>query len=107
MLGLLDQILHDPRTTLRAIEIAGRGIAAEARCHLSMPADDKRPNNEPRDVVVRRAQALADRVEELCAIEDDLAVAWHRRRAETIDEASFEKALLTAVERLEGWQAGS
>jgi hypothetical protein len=104
MLGLMDQILHDPRTHLRAIEIVGRGIAAEARCHLSMLVDDKRPNNEPHDVVVRRAAALADRVEEWCAIEDDLAAAWRERCADTLDEASLEQVLLAVVERLESWR---
>jgi hypothetical protein len=102
-LGLFDQVLHDARSTMRIVEIAGRGIVAEARCHLAMPQDAKGPNREPQDVVIRRALALAGQVEELCAIEDDLAALWSRRQAGTADAATFEAAFLNVVVRFEQW----
>lgn len=73
MLELLAKILHDPRSSMSLVEIAGRGIAAEACCHLSVPPDDKTPNDEAPELVVGRAFAFADRVAVLRAIEDDLS----------------------------------
>jgi hypothetical protein len=104
MLGLLDAVLHDERSTMRMVEAAGRGIAAEARCHLAMPVDDKRPNDEPVDVVTARAVALADRVGELCVLEDELAAAWDERRDGRLGDESFEAVLNEVVTRLDAWR---
>jgi hypothetical protein len=106
MLDLLDQILHDPGSTMSVVEIAARGIAAEARCHLSVGPDDKTPNAEAPEVVVGRALAFADRVTVLCAIEDDLAILWHRRRVDGLELAGFEDGLRDIVVRLEEWRPG-
>jgi hypothetical protein len=102
--GLLDEVLHDERVTMRMIEAVGRGIAAEARCHLAVPVDDKRPNNEPADVVIARALAFADRIEQLCAIEDDLAAAWGERHDGRLDDEPFETVLNQLVARLDAWR---
>lgn len=104
MLGLLDQVLHDQKATMRMVEAAGRGIAAEARCHLAMPVDDKRPNDERADVVIARATALADRVSELCALEDELAAAWNERRDGRLGDELFEAVLNEVVARLDAWR---
>jgi hypothetical protein len=102
-LSLFDQVLHDARSSMRTVEIAGRGIVAEARCHLAVPQDAKGPNHEPPSVVIRRALAFADQVEELCGIEDDLAALWSRRQAGTADAETFDGALLDVVLRFEQW----
>ncbi|MEU2704635.1 hypothetical protein [Micromonospora aurantiaca (nom. illeg.)] len=39
LLGLFVEIVQGPEGTLRAVETAGRGITAEARCTLTVVAD--------------------------------------------------------------------
>lgn len=39
ILGVFDEILHNSDCDMRALEIAGRGISAEARCALVTLAD--------------------------------------------------------------------
>ncbi|WP_433045169.1 hypothetical protein [Dactylosporangium sp. CS-033363] len=104
MLGLLDEVLHDERTTVRMIEAAGRAIAAEARCHLAVPADDKRPNHEPAGVVTARAIAFARRIGDLVVLEDELAAAWAERRAGRLGNEAFEAALDRVAAALDAWR---
>ncbi|GAA0536749.1 hypothetical protein GCM10010172_17610 [Paractinoplanes ferrugineus] len=101
-LGLFDEILHSAHATMPVVELIGGGIAAEARCHLVLPEEDKRPHDDPAAVVIGRASAFADRVAELCGIEDDLAGQWSRQ-VEQSEPARFEAALRDIVRRLEGW----
>jgi hypothetical protein len=101
-LGLFDEILHSSHATMRLVELLGRGISAEARCHMVFPPENKRPHSDPPELVYLRASALADRVEQLCAAEDDLAEAW-RRQIEHPNEADFEASLRDVVLRLERW----
>ncbi|MEU6076641.1 hypothetical protein [Micromonospora sp. NPDC047074] len=103
ILGVFDEILHAPQCGLRAVEIAGRGIAGEARCTLAALADKDRRYTGTAAEVTRRAIAYSDRLVELGEIEDDLVDAWHRRSAGESDDAAFERALLDIVVRLEAW----
>ncbi|WP_326558041.1 hypothetical protein [Micromonospora sp. NBC_01796] len=94
------EIVLAPLGTLRAVEIAGRGIAAEARCTLAVLAD-KTPSGS--DAALQAGLAYADRLMELGTIEDGLVELWRSRRAEDLDDGAFEKALRHLVVRLEAW----
>jgi hypothetical protein len=101
---VFDEIIHSPDVTWRAIEIAGHGIAASARCTLSTLDDKTRPYPaEPLDAAIQRASAYADYLMELGAIEDELAALWHQRRTGHLDDVSFEGTLRDLVQRMEAW----
>lgn len=102
-LAVFTEIVHGPTETWRAVEIAGRGIAAEARCELSMPVKSMEPNDRPLNQATRDTIAFADRVEILLAIEDDLVSLWRTRRQNELDDPVFEAALEQLVARLEAW----
>jgi hypothetical protein len=105
MLGLLDQVLHGPLGTLRAVELAGRGISAEARCTQAVLEDKMTVSSDPSPSVRQRALAAADLLTDLGAVEDDLAEAWRRRCTDDLDDLTFEAALDSAIRRLEEWPA--
>ncbi|MCO1617050.1 hypothetical protein M8C11_20245 [Micromonospora sp. CPM1] len=103
LLGLFVEIVRGPEGTLRAVETAGRGITAEARCTLAVAADKMTTNSGSPAEARQRNLACADRLVELGAIEDDLSELWSRRREGDLDEAAFEASLLRIVMRLEAW----
>jgi len=103
ILTVFSEIVHGPHGTLRAVEIAGHGIAAEASCTLVVLADKVRPVNGSDDVALQDAVEYADRLIEFGAIEDDLVELWRHRRADDLDETAFERALSDIVLRLESW----
>ncbi|NUP46627.1 MAG: hypothetical protein HOW97_04845 [Catenulispora sp.] len=107
VLIVLDEILHAPRTSLRALELVGRGIAAEARVTLTVVEDEVNgPANLGAalvpDVPVNAVEAYED-MKSLTAIEEDLADLWRGRCQGDVAEAAFEARLGRIVERLETW----
>ncbi|MFI7646836.1 hypothetical protein ACIBTZ_12240 [Micromonospora sp. NPDC049460] len=103
LLALFAEIVQGPEGTLRAVEAAGRGIAAEARCTLAVLADKMTTSSGSPAELRRRALASADRLIELGAIEDDLNELWSRRRENDLDDAAFEASLQRIVTRMEAW----
>jgi hypothetical protein len=103
LLGLFVEIVQGPIGTLRAVETAGRGITAEARCTLTVIADKMTTSSGSPGEARQRSLACADRLIELGAIEDDLSELWSRHRGGELDEAPFEASLLRIVMRLEAW----
>ncbi|OHX04765.1 hypothetical protein BFV98_18110 [Micromonospora sp. WMMB235] len=103
LLGLFTEIVQGPEGTLRAVEAAGRGIAAEARCTLAVLADKLTIRSGSRDELIESAPASADRLMELGAIEDDLSELWSRRRERGLGDEAFEASLQQIVLRLEAW----
>lgn len=106
-LTVLDEILHDPRTSLRVLELLGRGIAAEARVTLTVVEDEVNgPANLAAalvpEVPVNAVEAYED-LKSLTAIEDDLVDLWRGRCRGEVAEAAFEARLGRIVERLETW----
>ncbi|MFI7604673.1 hypothetical protein ACIBTV_06070 [Micromonospora sp. NPDC049366] len=101
--GLFTEIILGPEGTLRAVEAAGRGIAAEARCGLAILGDKLTVRSGTTDELIRSALASADRLMELGGIEDDLNELWSRRRARDLDDEAFEAGLQQIVGRLEAW----
>lgn len=104
ILGVFAEIVHGPQGTLRAVEIAGRGIVAEVQCTFAVLAD-KRTATGTSDAALQLqdAVAYADRLMTLGAVEDDLAELWRRRRMDEIEDADFEETLQDIVQRLEMW----
>lgn len=76
LLGLFVEIVRGPEGTLRAVETAGRGITAEARCTLTVVADKMTISTGSPAEARQRSLACADRLVELGAIEDDLSDLW-------------------------------
>lgn len=103
ILGVFSEIVQGPQGTLRAVEIAGRGIAAEVQCTLAVLADKKYRADVSEDAALQSSLAYVDRLIELGEIEDDLAELWRCRRADDLDDAAFERALRDIVLRLERW----
>ncbi|MEU1842623.1 hypothetical protein [Micromonospora sediminicola] len=103
LLGLFSEIVRGPEGSLRAVEAAGRGIAAEARCTLTVLADKRTTRSGRLDELLDGAHAAADRLVELGVIEDDLIELWSRRRGRELDDVSFEDGLRRIVMRLEAW----
>jgi hypothetical protein len=107
ILGVLDQIIHDQDTTLRAVEIAGRGIAAEARCTLAVSAgkNDAMSALQAGEAPASAPDPLAafDKLMELSQIEDDLIDLWQRRSADDLADGDFEAELRSIVSALEAW----
>ncbi|WBB69089.1 hypothetical protein [Micromonospora sp. WMMD812] len=103
ILGLFAEIIHGPVGTLRAVEIAGRGVVAEVRCTLAVLADKVTISSENADEAIGAALASADRLMDLGAIEDDLNELWCCRRERDLDDAAFEVSLEQVVARLEAW----
>ncbi|MGS2613883.1 hypothetical protein ACVCAH_05020 [Micromonospora sp. LZ34] len=103
LLGLFTEIVQGPEGTLRAVEAAGRGIAADARCTLAVLADKLTIRSASLDELRQRALASADRLIELGGIEDALNELWSRRRARDLDDEAFEAGLQQIVVRLEAW----
>jgi hypothetical protein len=103
ILGTFMSIVLGPAGHLRAVEIAGRGIAAEVRATLAMAQSKSvNPSGSPQSGM-EEALAYADHLMDLGVIEDDLAESWRGRRAGEIDDAAFEAALAEIVARLESW----
>jgi hypothetical protein len=103
LLGLFTEIIQGPEGTLRAVEAAGRGIAAEARCTLAILADKLTMRSGSADELLQSALASADRLMELGAIEDDLGELWSSRREGDLGDDAFEASLQQIVMRLEAW----
>ncbi|MFC0029483.1 hypothetical protein ACFFMM_08095 [Micromonospora chaiyaphumensis] len=100
---MFTEIVQGPEGTWRAVEAAGRGIAAEARCALAILPDKLTMRSGSADELLRSALASADRLMELGAIEDDLSELWSRRREGDLGEDAFEASLQQIVTRLEAW----
>jgi len=103
LLGLFTEIVQGPEGTRRAVEVASRGIAAEARCTLAILADKLTVRSGSADELLQSALASADRLMELGAIEDDLSELWSRRREGDLGDDAFEASLQQIVMRLEAW----
>ncbi|MEH0937257.1 hypothetical protein [Micromonospora psammae] len=103
LLGLFTAIVQGPEGTRRAVEAAGRGIAAEARCTLAILADKLTIRSGSTDELLQSALASADRLMELGAIEDDLSELWSNRREGDLGDDAFEASLQQIVMRLEAW----
>lgn len=103
LLTLFIEIVQGPEGNLRAVQAAGRGITAEARCTLTVAADKMATISGSPAEARQRSLACADRLIELGAIEDDLSELWSRRRGGELDDAAFEANLLRIVMRLEAW----
>ena len=103
VLALFVEIIEGPEGTLRAVEAAGRGIAAEARCTLTVAADKTTARSGSPAEEQQRSRACADRLVELGSIEDDLSELWFRRRSGELGEAGFEADIQRIVTRLETW----
>ncbi|MEV6964411.1 hypothetical protein AB0M47_04780 [Hamadaea sp. NPDC051192] len=103
MLAIFVEIVCGPQGTLRAVEIAGGGIAAEARCTLSTLADKMESTGESETAAPQDALAFADRLEVLGQIEDDLDALWKSRQSDVLGDLEFEAALARVVDRLRDW----
>lgn len=103
VLGVFVEIVHGPEGTLRAVEVAGRGIAAEARCTLAAAGDKSEVSDGPVEDAIQESIGYADRLMRLGEIEDDLVELWRRRRSEGLDDVAFEEGLNGIVARLEVW----
>jgi hypothetical protein len=103
LLGLFTEIVQGPEGTLRAVEAAGRGITAEARCTLAVLADKLTIRSGSSDELLQSVLASADRLMELGAIEDDLSELWASRRQGDLGDDAFEASLQLIVMRLEAW----
>lgn len=101
ILGTLADVVQGPVGSLRAVEIAGRGIAAEVRCTLAGLEDKNVVHSDPADVAVQRALDFAERLMELGEVGESLAELWRDRRTEKIDDQTFEARLGDLVRRLE------
>lgn len=102
MLGTFDQILHYDNTSLRAIELVGRGISAKARCTF-VSAEDKTRDSSGLSHAER--MAAVDKLIELGDLEDELEDLWQQRRANQLTAADFDAGLQDIVQRLEAWPA--
>ncbi|MBB4693814.1 hypothetical protein [Paractinoplanes abujensis] len=103
LLGILVAIVQGPQGRLQAVELAGRGLAAAARCDLAVMADKHSVYTEPEPVLIERSLAFADRAVELGEIIDGLADLWRSRRTGEIGDPAFEAALGDLVRRIEEW----
>jgi hypothetical protein len=103
ILGVLIEIIQGPIGRLQAVETAGRGIAAEARCTLSVLADKGVQSAHVTDETLASVNRYAERLFAFGVIEDDLSRLWLERRGERIDDARFELELQEIVARLEAW----
>ncbi|WP_433653179.1 hypothetical protein ACQP2C_14030 [Micromonospora zamorensis] len=106
LLGLFTEIVQGPEGTLRAVEAAGRGIAAQANCTLAtlaILADKLTIRSGSADELLQSALASADRLMELGAIEDDLSELWSRRREGDLGDDAFDASIQQIVMRLEAW----
>ncbi|MET3428794.1 hypothetical protein BJ973_008006 [Actinoplanes tereljensis] len=107
---MFDEILHSPDCRAQAVEIVGRGIAAQARCTISVLVEKEQawPPGQIETVIlpeaaIRQAVAYGERLMELGAIEDDLEEVWCSRQSGGSDNATFERALNDIVARLDAW----
>ena len=103
ILGLFDAILHADQFRLQAVEIAGRGIAAEARCTMAVLLDKGQDFDDSSESAMVRALEYSDRLLELGELEDGLDQLVRRRLANELGDADFERALDELVTRLEAW----
>jgi hypothetical protein len=102
VLTLFDEVLHSPRSGLRVVEIAGRGIVAEAGCILATLVDKTRKYDD--SAQIQRVLADSDRLMRLGEIEDDLVELWRVRSAGELSDQLFEQELNSIVNRLEAWR---
>jgi hypothetical protein len=95
-LDVLLRIAGDSRVTWRAVEIAGRGISADAAATLWMLADGKAstPGLELADMLMRQGELV-----------DELVELWELFGREGTTSADFEARLEKIVEALERWPA--
>lgn len=101
------QIVQGPEGNLQAVEMAGLGIAAEARCTLMMLADKTHPNFGSEPASLQRSLGFADCLIELGEIGDSLAEVWQSRRANELDDGAFSEQLSHLVRRLQEWPESS
>jgi hypothetical protein len=100
-------IVQGPEGNLRAVEMAGLGIAAEARCTLMMLADKSRQNFGSEPASLQRSLDFADCLIELGEIGDSLAEVWRARRGNELDDGAFSEQLSHLVRRLQEWPESS
>ncbi|MFI8827779.1 hypothetical protein [Streptomyces sp. NPDC053431] len=95
-LDALLKIAGDSRVTWRAVEIAGRGISADAAATLWMLADGKAstPGLELADMLIRQSELV-----------DDLLGLWESFERDATNSADFEARLDEIVTALERWPA--
>jgi hypothetical protein len=105
VLETLVEIVRGPQGSLLAVEMAGRGIAAEARCSLAILADKELglQSSGPVPEAVQRALVFADHLIELGEVADSLEELWRLRSTGETDDASFEAKLGHLVRCLEEW----
>lgn len=103
ILGVFVEIVHGPQGSLRAVELAGRGIAAEAGCTLAALAEKTRPTPSTAYEAIEAGLEYADRLMELGVVEDGLVELWKRRCLGDLEDAAFEVLLHEIVARLEAW----
>jgi hypothetical protein len=99
-LTVFDEILHDKNNPWQAVELAGRGISAWARCTIASAEDKTRDSSGLSDADRR---AAIDKLYELGDLEDELVDLWQRRRTDEVTAAEFEAELRDIVQRLEAW----
>lgn len=102
-IDVFDKIIHNPQGSLRAVEIAGRGISASARCTITATSGKAHPRDIPLDEALRTTEADVEQLMDLGVIEDDLVELWRRRCVDEVDDAEFEEALEQVVGRFEAW----
>lgn len=103
ILGLFDAVLHAGQFRLQAVEIVGRGIAAEARCTMATLVDKGQDFDDSPESATHRVIEYSDRLLELGEIEDGLDQLLRRRMANELGDTDFERALDELVTRLQAW----
>lgn len=96
MLDVLLQVAADPTVSWRAVELAGRGISADAAGTLWTLSEKKRTTS---------AEELADLLMEQADIVDALTAAWRSFGDGELSKEQFESRLEDAVHGLEEWLA--
>jgi hypothetical protein len=105
ILAALDEILHDGQSSWQIVELAGRGISAQARCTIAVVESKNRDLGSLPDDWVADKLAAADNLVEAVELEDELVDLWRRRCAGEAEAAEFEAGLRDIVQRSEVWPA--
>lgn len=95
-LEVLLQVAADPKVSWRAVELAGRGISADAGGTLWMMSEGKRATS---------GEALADLLMEQADMVEALTDAWRSFDDGNLSREEFEGRLESAVHGLEEWLA--
>lgn len=94
--GVFLSLASDPGVSFAVIELAGRGITAEAAATRWMLTGDKPTIEEP---------VLADKRAGLALLDDQLLRLWQAFRGGVIQVAELESGLEKIVMELETWPA--